>query len=176
MMKKNRIAVILFILSGLLALSVIPYSAAINRIMLDRNADVTLAEDNKAVLKLTGFHNESYDMNSTYKSFGSITNNTGHTIKLIVTVIPDFQIYHMFSGLGLSIGNKDCEFRYSSASPKQITLTMPSGQTIEAKAYFINYLFYPMLVEFQFNASDTAGTFTITIANTQSTPRCINLY
>ena len=176
MSRRSRMAFLLLILGGLLLAAALPGSMALNQIMLQRSAAVRLAEDRTAVLGLTGFNNKTYDMGGTYKSFGTVTNNSGCTIILTVTVIPDFQLYHLFSGFGLAIGGKTCEFSYYTSSPKQITLTLASGQTVEAKAYFTNNLFYLLAVDFKFSAVDTAGTFTIKLTNTQSTPRHINLY
>lgn len=176
MRKRRRAASLFFILGGILLLSAIPCSAAINRIMLERETKVRLAQDCNAVLKLTGFDNEAYDMNGSYKSFGSITNQTGQTIKLMVTVSPDYQIYHMFGRLGIKLGNEACEFSYSYCASKQLTLTIPAGQTVDAKAYLVNNFLYSLPVNFKFSAADTAGSFTLILEDTQDTPRRIYLY
>lgn len=176
MIRRNRAAAIFLILGLLFMITSIPFSAAINRLTLSRDTDVKLAEDNNAVLKLTGFQNVSYDMDNKYKGFGTITNNTSENLKVTVTVIPDFQIYHFLTKVGVEIGKDSNVFGYHSSAPKQLSVIMAPGEVTEVKAYIFHNLNYPLFIEFQFTATDMAGTFTVSLLNTSNSPRCVYLY
>lgn len=176
MSKRKRIAY-LFLLIGLaFAISSIPYSAALNRISLERKANVTVVDDSVGVLSLIGFNDKAYNMNGKYNYFGTITNNTGKVLQLTVTIKPNYQIYHLLTRCGVMIGSKECEFRYNTSSAKQLMLTMNPKDTIETKAYLTSNIFYALDIEFQFFATDSTGSFTIEMKNTFGTPRCISLY
>ncbi len=176
MRNRRRMAFLCFVFSGLLLLSAIPYSAAINRIHLDREARVSLTEDKNALLGLAGFDNRTYDLSANYKKVGSITNNTKQPLKLTVSIIPRFQLNHLLSRFGLAIGKESCEFSYSSSAPKQLSFTLAAGKTVEVKAYYINNFLHSLPVEFQFNAADSAGSLTVQLTDTPSTPRRMTIY
>ena len=176
MILRKRAASLFFILSLLFALLSMPVSAAISQGRLERGAVARVAEDDKGILQLKGFSNEAYDMNGSYSSFGSITNNTNQSIILTVTVKPEYTLNHLFSRFGIKIGSEVCEFRFSSSSPKKITLTMKPGQRIDVQAYLIQNLFSMLTTEFEFTAKDASGTYTMQLASTSRTPRRMITY
>lgn len=176
MSKRKRIAYLFFLMGLVFAMISIPYSAAMNRIFLERKANIDVADDSNGAISLIGFHNKAYEMNGKYKNYGTITNNTRQILQLTVTIKPNYQIYHLLTRCGVMIGSKECEFRYNSSSAKQIILIMNPKDSFEAKAYLSGNIFYALDIEFQFSATDSTGSFTIEMKNTSSAPRCISLY
>ncbi|MDF2538612.1 MAG: hypothetical protein K0S76_1633 [Herbinix sp.] len=178
MRHKSKIAALFFILSLVFALLSLPFSGALTRGSMDRAAYAKVVEDKNGVLKLIGFDDKYYDLKNKNKSenVGSITNNTIQNITLSVTIAPDFTIYHILSRFELKIGDKVSEFRFGSSSPKQVTLTLKPGQTVEVSASLSANLFGVLSTQFYFTATDNAGTYTMQLGHTQRTPRRIHCY
>jgi hypothetical protein len=173
---KNKIALLFFVLSIVFALVSIPFSAALSRSNLERRATAKVVNDENGILKLKGFANNNYDLNGSYKNFGAITNNSNQNILLTITINPDYSILHLFTRFGLRIGSQVSEFTINSSSPKQITVQLSPGQEVDVQAYLTQNLFHSLNVDFQFNASDITGTYTVKLSNTSRTPRNIVCY
>ncbi len=173
---KNKYTKIFFILSLLFALVSLPYSAAISQGRLERTATARVVNDENGLIMLKGFQNKSYDLSGNYYSFGTITNNSNRIMKLTVTIQPDFNILHLFSRFGIKIGAEEIEFRYGASSPRQISLILSPGQVMEVKASLIQNILSTLTVDFQFTATDAAGSYTIRLSNTPRSPRRIHCY
>lgn len=173
MKNKNKTAAVFFILSLVFALVSIPYSAALNGGKMERTASAFVADDENGILKLTGFNNKYYDLNSTYTSVGSITNNTSQNLKLTVTICPEFSLNHIFSKFGIKLGTTKYEFKMSNSNPCEVALDLSSGQTVDVTAYLTQNYFGPLKIAFKISAVDSTGACSIQINDTDSTPRRI---
>lgn len=176
MRKKYQSAKLFFILSFLTALISLPYSGALSQSRLERAATARVSDDENGLLRLRGFSNKAYNLNGSYQIVGTVTNNANQTISLAVTVKPDFNVYHLFTRLGVRIGSVSYEFRYGTSSPRQYFLTLAPGQSIEVQAYLQQNFFNVLTAEFEFTAADSAGTYTVKLSGTPKSPRRINLY
>ncbi len=176
MRKKYRSAKLFFILSLLTALISLPYSAALSQSRLERSASARVSGDENGILKIKGFSNNSYNMVGAYQSVGTITNNSNQTLSLAVTVRPDFNIYHLFTRLGIRIGSSSYDFRYGNSAARRFSATLAPGHSIEVQANMIQNFLAVLTTEFEFTASDSTGTFTMKLSDTPKSPRRINLY
>lgn len=169
-----KIAPFLLILSLAFAVLSMQFSGALSQGRLNRAASAPVVKDNTALLKLDGFQNKSYNMNNKYASFGSITNNTNQTMKLTVTITPGFT-NNKNSNFNIKLGTETVQFKYKSASPKQVLLTLAPGQSVDAQASMNNNP-DTVTASFQFLAVSSIGSYSAFLGDTAASPRRITLY
>ncbi|HWT76466.1 MAG TPA: hypothetical protein VN258_17350 [Mobilitalea sp.] len=177
-MLKKGITLLFFTLSLIFSLVTLPNSAAIGAASFSRNATASVSKDNQAILKLDGFDlSQIYSVDKNYSKVGSITNNSNQILILTISITPDLtninnKNYHM----GIKIGNASCMFMKNSDSTQQITQTIMPGETLDVQIYLSKNQSDYVTTSFRINAVDTAGTFSMSLDDTQNTPRRMIIY
>jgi hypothetical protein len=167
---------VFFILSLVFAVSSLTFSGAISRVQIERTAAAKLADDSNAALRLEGFQNNNYNMNTKFTGFGCITNNTNKIMKLTVTITPEILWKNNKNNwFRISIGSEPADFEFNQSLPKTVVLYLIPGQTVEARAAIAPSL-GPVNVSFQFSATDLNASYSVQLRDTLKTPRRITCY
>ena len=175
MRSKRKMTSIFFILSILFAILSMPISGALTTGKLQRTTSAKVVEDSKGALKLEGFQNKSINTNHKYSNFGTVSNNTNQIMRLTVTVMPEIGWLNVLSSLRFKIGTEELDFSFGSGSPKQITLILSPGQTINASASLVNNI-TGIKTSFQFTATNPDASYSMLLSDSVNSPRNITCY
>lgn len=177
MIRRLKLAPVFFLLSLVFALFSLPFSGAISEGRLERKTTADVVADSNAVLKLEGFHNQLNNLDNKYKSIGTIKNNSNQTLRLIISIRPNFLLV---SGnnykYNIKIGNQTVQFDKKSNLIQQMTITLNPGQETNVLATLMNNNLGMVFTSFYFTAGDLTGTFLMNLNDTLRTPRQIICY
>lgn len=175
---KYRVGIshLFYTLAIMFAIFSITNSAAVSQIRLERQAFAQISSDIGAILELSGFDNESYDLWSKYGPIGSITNHSGKKTSLTVTIQTEFlELQNKNSYLSVKINSISREFNEDS-SAEHIQVILEPGEVIDVEALLHPGQNTVVIATFQFIATDTEGTIDLQLQDTLLNPRRIICY
>lgn len=176
MKHRSQLSHWLFVLAAVFALLSITDSAAISRGRLERQVFAQISDDGGAILKLSGFDDESYDLWSKYEPIGSIGNHTGRSILLTVAIQTEFlQLQNKNTFFSVKIGSDTREFDADNTAG-QIAIRMQPGETVTVEALLHPGQNTDVIASFQFKATDLEGNLDLQLPDTLRNPRRITCY
>lgn len=147
-------------------------SSALSTASVTRSAMASISNDDRGLLVLEGLDGREYDLDKSYSTVGSITNNTNQTIQLTTRITPDFGLTNNNGyKLSVKIADEVVEFKHKSDSTKQITVKLEPGQRVEVQGALKNNHLAVIVTALDFIAVDSSGTSTMQLNDTLKTPR-----
>lgn len=175
---RNRISFILIALGLLLALFALADSGALSKVRLNRTLRApSIVTDSSGILSLTGFNNPTYSLdNKTWKSVGTIINNSNTTLNVqvsvkLVSLIPfktcTLQLkFNSYNNLTFSRGD--------IWVIKTTSISIAPGGTVQVEGIMTPKTGIIATTTFEFQASDTTGNISIDLVDNPNMRRCQN--
>ena len=176
-MVRKVFGILCYTLGILCTIASLQSTAAINSTKLERDAIAVIAKDQNAFVQLEGLEaTKRYDLNGSYRKVGSITNNSNQELYMVVVLSPDDNYRRSNYRLKLKLGGEDAEIK-KTTKDTLLYLTLSPGQSLPIQASLTNKNNTNNInLSFQFLITDSSLSYSVTLGDTQRSPRRMICY
>ncbi len=170
---RMRIGIILVFLGFLALILPLASSAAIEQLALQRTVagNLTIGDlPSQDLIVLNGFDGKTYNLRNKYQTIGTITNNSGQDLEVVMTVTVNYTQSRKVSGIGYKFDGSTVLTFSKNDTKTSDSSVLQQGDTVNFSAAYLDSADIAATAKYTFEATSLDGNISTVLTDSDSTP------